>query len=80
MRGVALTNLRADMERNYPVLRQTSYGKQVIAIEKLLFGNNPPPIPPPKSGASSLNSIFPYTNPSSNGDTDATSVHPAEVK
>src|ERR1700742_4970408 len=58
--GDRLRSLKEDMERNFPVLRRTSYGKQVIAIEKLLFGNNGlPPVPPLTPAASSRSSTLP---------------------
>ncbi|OCT55100.1 hypothetical protein CLCR_02749 [Cladophialophora carrionii] len=80
LQGAKLVALRADMEHSYPMLRRTSYGKQVIAIEKLLFGNNGPPPLPPTSTTSSRSSIPPSTNPSSNADSEAPSLHQTDVK
>jgi hypothetical protein len=68
------------MERNYPMLRRTSYGKQVIAIEKLLFGPNGPPPLPPTPTASSRSSTMPSTNPSSAADSDGSQAHPVDMK
>ena len=68
------------MERSYPILRRTSYGKQVIAIERLLFGNSGPPLMPPTSTASSGSSTLPSTDPSSRAESDTPSLHQADVK
>jgi hypothetical protein len=38
--------LEAEMRSVFPQLKRTSYGKQVIAIEKLLFGGPQPMILP----------------------------------
>jgi mRNA-binding protein PUF3 len=76
LQGEQLMSLREDMLRNYPVLRRTSYGKQVIAIEKLLFGNNGlPPVPPLTPAASSRSSTLP-----SSADSDALQVQRGDVK
>ncbi|KAJ9612264.1 mRNA binding protein puf3 [Cladophialophora chaetospira] len=80
LQGARLLALRADMEHNYPILRRTSYGKQVIAIEKLLFGNSGPPPLPPTSLPSSRSSNFPSTNTSSASDSDAPHLHQADIK
>ncbi|EXJ62764.1 hypothetical protein A1O7_03203 [Cladophialophora yegresii CBS 114405] len=79
LQGIKLMALRADMEHNYPMLRRTSYGKQVIAIEKLLFGNNGPPPLAPTSTTSSRSSNPPSTNASST-DSEAPSLRYADVK
>lgn len=39
LQGAELAALEADMKTHYQTLRRTSYGKQVTAIEKLLFGS-----------------------------------------
>lgn len=81
LQGARQHELRADMERNYPVLRQTSYGKQVIAIEKLLFGSNGPPPPlPAASTASSRSSTLPSTNASSTADSETPALQKAAIK
>ncbi|OAG35684.1 hypothetical protein AYO21_10155 [Fonsecaea monophora] len=67
LQGSEQQALRADMEQNYPVLRRTSYGKQVTAIEKLLFGGNGPLT---TSTTSSRSSTLPSTNASSTIDGD----------
>lgn len=64
LHGAELLALEQDMKCNYPVLRRTSYGKQVIAIEKLLFGGNAPSTITTSSG----NSALPSTNASSTAD------------
>lgn len=50
--------LEADMKGHYPMLRKTSYGKQVTAIEKLLFGS---PLTP-SGTTSSRSSLLPSAN------------------
>lgn len=74
--GADLLALEADMKRNYPILRRTSYGKQVIAIEKLLFGGNGPPA----SSTSSRSSTLPSTSASSTGEGDGNPPHQLEGK
>lgn len=80
LQGPKLVALRADMEQNYPILRRTSYGKQVIAIEKLLFGSNGPPPLPPASTGSSRSSNLPSTNPSSTTDSDGAPALQGDIK
>ncbi|OQV02064.1 Pumilio-family RNA binding repeat-containing protein isoform 4 [Cladophialophora immunda] len=77
LQGSDLLALRADMEQNYPVLRRTSYGKQVTAIEKLLFGGNGPST---TSTASSRSSTLPSTNASSTVDGETPPSHPSDIK
>ncbi|KIW97126.1 uncharacterized protein Z519_02518 [Cladophialophora bantiana CBS 173.52] len=77
VQGPDLLALRADMEQNYPVLRRTSYGKQVTAIEKLLFGGNGPST---TSTASSRSSTLPSTNASSTVDGETPSSHHSDFK
>lgn len=76
LQGADLLALEADMKHSYPYLKRTSYGKQVIAIEKLLFGANGPPT----ATSSSRSSILPSTNASSTADGDATSPNQADSK
>lgn len=72
LHGAELAALEADMKQNYPVLRRTSYGKQVIAIEKLLFGIDGPS----SVTTSSRSSTLPSTNASSTvEDTDTPPPH-----
>ncbi|EXJ72185.1 uncharacterized protein A1O5_04689 [Cladophialophora psammophila CBS 110553] len=77
VQGPDLLALRADMEQNYPVLRRTSYGKQVTAIEKLLFGGNGPST---TSTTSSRSSTLPSTNASSTVDGETPSSHHSDFK
>src|ERR1700761_4342728 len=80
LQGAKLLALRADMEQNYPILRRTSYGKQVIAIEKLLFGpNGPPPLPPASTGSSGSSNL-PSTNPSSTTGSDGAPARQVDIK
>ncbi|KIV91149.1 hypothetical protein PV10_05722 [Exophiala mesophila] len=58
LQGAELAALEADMKSHYPMLRKTSYGKQVTAIEKLLFGG---PLTP-SGTTSSRSSLLPSTN------------------
>ncbi|KIX10017.1 uncharacterized protein Z518_01098 [Rhinocladiella mackenziei CBS 650.93] len=76
LQGAELLALAADMKHNYPVLRRTSYGKQVVAMEKLLFGGNGPPT----TSTSSRSSNLPSTNASSTVDGDGTPAPKPEVK
>ena len=64
------------MKQNYPVLRRTSYGKQVVAIEKLLWGGNGPST----ASTSSRNSVQPSTNASSTAESPEEPTHQAEAK
>ncbi|OAP61070.1 hypothetical protein AYL99_03271 [Fonsecaea erecta] len=77
LQGSDLLALRADMEQSYPVLRRTSYGKQVTAIEKLLFGGNGPST---TSTASSRSSTLPSTNASSTVDGETPPSQPSDTK
>ena len=42
-KGAELEALTNEMKHCFPQLKRTSYGKQVMAIEKLLYGGNPAP-------------------------------------
>ncbi|EXJ79868.1 hypothetical protein A1O3_08153 [Capronia epimyces CBS 606.96] len=68
LQGAELLTLEAEMKRNYPVLRRTSYGKQVMAMEKLLFTGNGPST----ATTSNRSSALPSTNASSSGDVEGT--------
>ena len=77
LQGAELAALEADMKQNYPILRRTSYGKQVLAIEKLLFGGNGPPTATASSRSSTMP---PSTNASSTADGAGTPTHQPDAK
>lgn len=69
LQGAELLALEAEMKRNYPILTRITHGKQVIAMEKLLFCGNGPST----STASIRSSTLPSTNTSSSsGDVEGT--------
>ncbi|KAL2419983.1 Pumilio-like protein 2 [Exophiala dermatitidis] len=70
LQGAELSALREDMKRNFLALRRTSYGKQVMAMEKLLYGGECPSPEAAYASTCSPNS----TKSSSNGG-DAQDVH-----
>ncbi|KEF61182.1 uncharacterized protein A1O9_02747 [Exophiala aquamarina CBS 119918] len=74
--GAELVGLEADMKQNYPLLKRTSYGKQVGAIEKLLFGGNGRST----ASTSSHGSELPSTTNSSTTDSPDTPTRPSEGK
>ncbi|KAK5064643.1 hypothetical protein LTR84_000477 [Exophiala bonariae] len=77
--GAELVGLEADMKQNYPLLKRTSYGKQVGAIEKLLFGGNGPSTASASEG--SQDSTDPSTKTSSTtADTPDTPTRTSEGK
>jgi len=77
LRGAQRLALEQDMKQNYPFLRRTSYGKQVIAIEKLLFS---PPSAPSTVTTSSGSPRLSSTNTSSTADGEGPATQQPEVR
>ena len=65
LKGSELEALTNEMKLCYPQLKRTSYGKQVMAIEKLLYGMS---VPPSATSNSSHNSSI--SGPSMNDSFD----------
>ncbi|EXJ83901.1 hypothetical protein A1O1_07530 [Capronia coronata CBS 617.96] len=71
-----LLALEVEMKRNYPILRRTSYGKQVMAMEKLLFNGNGPS----SVTTSNRSSELPSTSASSSADGEGSPAAQRESK
>jgi ribosomal protein S7 len=75
LQGQDLLALEADMKQNYHHLRRANHGKQVMAIEKLLYGSSGPP----STATSSRSSALPSTNGSIATDHDGNAINQAAV-
>ncbi|KIW56838.1 hypothetical protein PV05_05459 [Exophiala xenobiotica] len=76
LQGEELAALLADMQKNYDVLRRTSYGKQVTAIHRIVY-------PDQSSSNASTGSpdsvlIGTSTGTSTNGEVDRAAIHQVE--
>ncbi|KIW17339.1 hypothetical protein PV08_04531 [Exophiala spinifera] len=76
LQGEALANLVADMRENLDKLRKTSYGKQVLAIEKLIGLNQDSS----SASSSSRNSVQTATSTSTSADEDKAKTHQGQTR
>lgn len=76
LQGEALAALVADMKKNLPELRRTSYGKQVAAIEKLLY----PDQDSSSASTSSRNSVQTSTSNTTSAESDRPKIHQAQAR
>ncbi|KIW47386.1 uncharacterized protein PV06_00086 [Exophiala oligosperma] len=76
LQGEALAALVADMKKNLPELRRTSYGKQVAAIEKLLY----PDQDSSNASTSSRNSVQTTASNSTSAEGDRAKTHQGQAR